>query len=186
MDNLKLTFVFFCHKLFPLKRTSFLSLYGPSLTTPEKKVSGIFGNNSCCHTGNRLIKHTDHLSQGTWHPGGPDSPAGPSPRMWEEAARSESSARPLRPSDLRTILLSRDCSEVNGQRAAKKFPQQYDSQIQGQSLGGFSGLLVTWAPSFLLPKPLWYQISTKAVQLGKKLMKPELGAEFPAGSQWGC
>ena len=106
--------------------------------------------------------------------------------MWEEAARSESSARPLRPSDLWTILLSRDCSEVKGQRAAKKFPQQHDSQIQGQSLGGFSGLLVTWAPSFLLPKPLWCQISTKAVQLGKKLMKPKLGAEFPAGSQWGC
>lgn len=37
MDDLKLTFVFFCHKRFPLKRTSFLSLYGPSLTTPEKQ-----------------------------------------------------------------------------------------------------------------------------------------------------
>ena len=92
--------------------------------------------------------------------------------------------RPLRPSVLWTIPLSHDCSEVKGQSSAKRFPQQYDSQIQGQSLGGFSGLLVTWVPSFLLPKSLCCQISTKSVQLGKKLMRPKLGAEFPAESQW--
>lgn len=56
--------------------------------------------------------------------------------MWEEAARSESSTRPLRPSVMRTVLPPVTVLKLKDKGHLKKFPlQQHDSQIQGQSLG---------------------------------------------------